>query len=85
MQTGQPLGNWQDTGRETKLWVMNSTTSFPVLLFLVNISWTTFFVVLGTMAVFFVLDYYGFKPKVFLRYVRSTLAGGLKSARPWYM
>lgn len=85
MQTGQPLGNWQDSGRETKLWIMNSTTSFPVLLFLVNISWTTFFIVISTMAVFFVLDYYGFKPKVFFRYARSFLAGGLKSARPWYM
>ncbi len=84
-QMNQPLGNWQDTGRETKLWIMNSTTSFPVLLFLVNISWLTFFVVLGTMAVFFVLDYYGFKPKVFLRYARSAFAGGRKSARPWYM
>ncbi|MEC7031014.1 MAG: IcmT/TraK family protein [Pseudomonadota bacterium] len=78
-------GNWQDTGRETKLWIMNSTTSFPVLLFLINISLTTLFIVIATMVVFGVLDYYGFKPMVFLRFMRSTLAGGIKSARPWYL
>ena len=78
-------GNWQDTGRDTKLWIMNSTTSFPLLLFLVNVSWTTFFVVLVTMAVFFTLEYYGFKPKVFFRFVRSFLAGSRKSARPWWV
>lgn len=78
-------GNWQDTGRETKFWIMNSSTSFPLLLFLVNISWTTFFIVIATMIVFFILDYYGFKPMVFLRYVRTVLAGPYKSCRPWWM
>ena len=78
-------GNWQDTGRETRLWIMSSTTSFPLLLFLVNISWTTFFIVVATMVVFFVLEYYGFKAPVFLRFVRSLIAGPVKSARPWWM
>ena len=78
-------GNWQDSGREPKLWMFNSTTSFPLLLFLVNISWTTFFVVVITMIVFFVLDYYGFKPRVFLRFLRSFTAGPRKVARPWWM
>ncbi|MCP8352365.1 IcmT/TraK family protein [Candidatus Synchoanobacter obligatus] len=78
-------GNWQDTGRETKLWILNSSTSFPILLFLLNLSWGTFFVVIVTMGVFGVLDYYGFKPMVFLRRVRVLLAGPRKSARPWWM
>lgn len=79
------LGNWQNTGREPKLWIMNSTTSFPLLLFLVNISVYTLGLVVVTMVVFFILDYYGFKPKVFVRYIRSFLAGGRKSARPWWV
>jgi|AntRauTorckE5430_2_1112549.scaffolds.fasta_scaffold00008_18 intracellular multiplication protein IcmT len=79
------LGNWQNTGREPKLWVMNSTTSFPLLLFMLNISWNTFFLVLGTIFVFFVLEYYGFNLKVFGRFLRSFLAGSRKVARPWWV
>ena len=78
-------GNWQDTGREAKFWILNASTSFPLLLFLVNISWTTFFIVIITMAVFFTLDYYGFNLRVFLRFLRSFAAGSRKSARPWWV
>ena len=78
-------GNWQNTGREAKLWIFNSTTSFPVLLLMLNLSWNTFFLVIATMAVFFVLDYYGFNIRVFFRFVRSFLAGSRKVARPWWV
>lgn len=84
MRNGSP-GNWQDTGREAKFWILNASSSFPLLLFLVNISWTTFFIVIITMAAFFTLDYYGFKPRVFFRFLRSFAAGPRKLARPWWM
>lgn len=79
------MGNWQNTGRETKFWIFNSTTSFPVLLLMLRISWNTFFLVIATMGVFFILDYYGFKVKVFFRLIRSFLAGRRKVAKPWWV
>ena len=75
-------GNWQDTGRETKLWIFNGTTSFPILLFLINISWTTFMIVVVTMLFFGILGYYGFKVSVALRFLRSKVSGGYKESRP---
>lgn len=79
------LGNWQNTGREPKLWIMNSTTSFPIMLLMINFSWNTFFLVIFTIAVFFLLDYYGFNLKVFCRFLRSSLAGKRKIAKPWWV
>ncbi len=77
-------GSWQNTGREAKLWIFNSTTSFPILLFLVNISLTTLMVVVITMLVFGVLNYYGFTVSVAFRCLRGMIAGRFKESRPWW-
>ncbi|MDC3181320.1 IcmT/TraK family protein [Gammaproteobacteria bacterium] len=79
------IGSWRDSGREAKLWIFNSTASIPILFFLINISWTTLTVVILTIAVLSILDYYGFKPAVFVRVVRSSLAGKVKYSRPWWL
>ena len=79
------MGSWRDSGREAKFWIFNVTTAFPVLFFMVNISWLTFGLVVSTVIVFSVLEYYGFKPKVFFRFLRSFLAGSRKPAKPWWI
>jgi intracellular multiplication protein IcmT len=79
------IGSWRDSGREAKFWIFNSTASLPVLLFLVNISWNTFGIVVLTIAALTILDYYGMKPKVFVRFMRSSLAGRVKRPRPWWL
>lgn len=81
----EKAGSWQNTGREPKLWIMNSTTSFPLVLLIIRASKYTLGLVVVTIGVFFILDYYGFKPPVFVRYIRSFLAGGRKTARPWWV
>lgn len=76
--------SWQNTGRETKLWIFNSTTSFPILLFLVKISVVTLMIVVVTMIAFSVLGYFGFTVPVAFRYLRGRLAGPQKQCRPWW-
>ena len=79
------MGKWRDSGREAKFWIFNAATAFPVLLFMVNISWLTLGIVVVTMIAFVILDYYGFKPRVFLRFIRSILSGSRKPAKPWWV
>ena len=81
----RPQGSWRDTGREAKLWIFNATATFPILFFLFSPSWTTVGLVVVTIAVLMLLDYYGFKPIVFLRMVKSLLAGRVKPARSWWL
>ena len=81
----RPPGNWRDSGREAKLWIFSSTASFPILLFLFNISWGTLALVVVTILILSALDYYGYKPQVFARYMRSLLAGRHKLPRPGWL
>lgn len=84
MMKMDPNASWQNTGREAKLWIFNATTSFPILLFILNISFTTLIIVVLTMAMFFALNYYGYTVPVFIRFLRATIAGNRKEARPWW-
>ena len=81
----RPQGSWRDTGREAKLWIFNSSATFPILFFLFSPSFTAAGLVVLTIVVLMLLDYYGFKPIVFLRLIRSMLAGRVKLARPWWL
>ena len=81
----ETVGSWRDSGREAKLWVFSSSASFPVLLFLFNISWGTLGLVVVTIAALSMLDYYGFKPIVFARYLRVLIGGRAKPPRPWWL
>ncbi|UTC24409.1 IcmT/TraK family protein [Candidatus Comchoanobacter bicostacola] len=81
----RPQGSWRDTGREAKLWIFNASATFPILFFLFSPSIATAALVAVTIVVLMLLDYYGFKPIVFLRLVKSMLAGRVKPARPWWL
>ena len=78
-------GAWRDTGRESKLWIFNSSTTFPLLACLFHIKWWTFITAVAVMAFFTVLSYFGLNIYVFSRLVRSTLAGKRKIATPWWL
>ncbi len=80
-----PNAAWRDTGRESKLWIFNSSTAFPLLIWLFHIKWWTFITAISVMSFFTLLSYFGFNIFVFLRFVRSTLAGPRKIATPWWL
>ena len=77
--------NWRDTGRPSKLWLFNSSATFPLLIWLFHIQWWTFILAISVMTFFTVLGYYGFTIYVFGRFVRSTVAGKRRIATPWWL
>jgi len=76
---------WRDSARNPKFFIVDYRACFPLLALLFHISWSTLiFAILGTIF-FTALNYYGFTIPVFLRWIRTTLAGPYKPSLPWWM
>lgn len=87
MVTRYPPSNahWRDSARASKFFIFDAKAAFPMLLFLVHIKLWTFIVAALAMFFFTLLNRYGFSVDVFLRWLRSFLAGPRKTAIPWWM
>lgn len=78
------LAHWRDSARSVKFFIWDGKTAFPLVIFLMHISWITLAVALGTITMFTVLNYFGYRADVFLRIIRNTIAGSRKSVIPWW-
>jgi intracellular multiplication protein IcmT len=76
--------HWRDSARVTRFWIFDATAAFPLVLFLLHIRWWSFIVAVLTMIFLSILSRYGFTVPIFLRWLRSTLAGPRKFAIPWW-
>jgi intracellular multiplication protein IcmT len=76
--------HWRDSARNPRFFLIDARAAFPLLLFLLHIRWWTFFLAVGVMTFFGLLERYGFSLSVFLRWLRFTLAGPRKIAIPWW-
>jgi intracellular multiplication protein IcmT len=78
------MAAWRDTARSARFFFVDYRAAFPLLLFLLHIKFWTFFLAIGVIVCLYILERYGYTVPVFLRIVRSFLAGSRKSARPWW-
>lgn len=85
MKAPNPNASWRDSARPSKLWIFDSSATFPLVILIFHISWNTFFITLGFIVFLSILSYYGFTIPVFLRYLRSKIAGNRKVAVPWWL
>lgn len=76
--------HWRDSARNPRFFLIDARAAFPFLLFLLHIRLWSFIVAAVAMSFFALLERYGFTVNVFLRWVRSTLAGPHKTAIPWW-
>lgn len=76
--------HWRDSARAARFFIVDARAAFPFLLFLLHIRWWTFFLAIIAMCFFGLLERYGFTVVVFMRLLRSFLAGPRKSAIPWW-
>lgn len=76
--------HWRDSARPVKFFIWDGKTAFPMLLFLLHIRWWTFFTAIAAMLFFTFLNRYGFSIEVFLRWIRSRIAGRRKMVIPWW-
>lgn len=76
--------HWRDSARSARFFMVDARAAFPLFLFLMHIRIWTGLLVLISAVFFAILEHYGFTVPVFLRWLRSFLAGGIKSAQPWW-
>ena len=85
MKSPKLNASWRDSARSSKLWIFDSSVTFPLVLMFFNMSIKTFYVVLGFIIFLSVLSYYGFSVPVFARFLRTKIAGTRKIAVPWWL
>ena len=76
--------HWRDSARVPRFFIIDAYAALPLVIFLVHIRlWT--FVLASTIVIFFcILERFKFTVPVFLRWLRSTLAGPIRIAHPWW-
>jgi len=77
--------HWRDSARSARFFIVDAQAAFPLLLFLLHIKLWTFVVAVLAMLFFTTLNRFGFSVIVFLRVVRSFLAGKRKNSFPWWL
>lgn len=78
------MAHWRDSARSVRFFIIDYRATFPLLILLFHIRlWTFFFAIIATVF-FSMLERFGFTPGVFLRWLRSYLAGPRKIAQPWW-
>jgi intracellular multiplication protein IcmT len=76
--------HWRDSARAARFFLIDYRAAFPLLLAILHIRVWTFAAAIITMFFLALLERYGFTVTVFLRWLRSTLAGPHKVAIPWW-
>jgi len=76
--------HWRDSARNPRFFIIDARAAFPLLLFLVHIRVWSFVLAVSVMLFFGLIEHYGFSLTVFLRWVRTLLAGPRKIAVPWW-
>jgi intracellular multiplication protein IcmT len=76
--------HWRDSSRMARFFVVDARAAFPIFFFLMHIRWWTALVAVISLVFFGFIEHYGFSVPIFLRWLRSTLAGPRKNCEPWW-
>lgn len=76
--------HWRDSGRIPRFFIIDARSTFPLLLFLFHIKIWTFVIAAITTTFFGIIGHFGFSTIVFLRVVRTYLAGKRKLNKAWW-
>jgi intracellular multiplication protein IcmT len=76
--------HWRDASRTPRFYFMDAFAAFPLLLLLLHIRLWTFLTALAFMAFFVILEKFKFTLPVFFRWIRATIAGPTRTAKPWF-
>lgn len=75
---------WRDSARNPRFFMIDALAAIPLVLFLLHIKLWTFIVTLTLVIFFAVLERFKFTVPIFLRWLRSTIAGKHRVAHPWW-
>lgn len=76
--------HWRDSARRTRFFMLDSAAILPIFIFVLHIRLWTFILALILITFFWILERFKFTIPVFFRWLRSTLAGPLRIAKPFW-
>lgn len=76
--------HWRDSAKSVRFFMLDGKTAFPMLLWLMHISWWTFGIALSATVFFTILRHYGYTVQVFARRIRCLISGPRKAAIAWW-
>lgn len=76
--------HWRDVARTPRFYFMDAWSALPILLFLMHMRLWTFILSIVCMIFFIILEKFKFTVPVFFRWLRATIAGPIRSAKPWW-
>ena len=76
--------HWRDSARSPRFFLVDARAAFPVFLFLMHIKMWTGILALVSMIFFGIIEHFGFSVPIFFRWLRSFLAGNIRSSQPWW-
>ncbi len=75
--------HWRDSARVPKFFMIDAYSAIPLFLTLLHIRLWTVALTISVCIFFMILNRFGFSLPVFLRWLRSFIAGNNRSARTW--
>jgi intracellular multiplication protein IcmT len=79
-----PTSHWRDSARTARFFMLDARAAFPLFLFLLHIRVWTGILVIASAVFFGVIEHFGFTVPVFLRWLRSSIAGPIRTSQPWW-
>lgn len=76
--------HWRDASRPARFFFMDAKAAFPLILFLLHISWLTFWIALVCTLFFASLEHFKISLPVLWRLSLSYLAGEARFSKPWW-
>ena len=76
--------HWRDAARQTRFFFVDAYAAFPILIMLLHVKLWTCLLSIGCIIFFAILERFKFTVPVFFRWLKTTIAGPLKIARPWW-
>ena len=76
--------HWRDSARSPRFFLVDALASLPLLFVFIHARWWTFYLAVSTMIFFIILERFKFTLPVFMRWLRATIAGPVRVAKPWW-
>lgn len=77
-----PTAYWRDSARSPRFFMVDAMAALPLVLFMLHIRLWTLYLAIATMVFFAILERFNFTVPVFMRWLRSQLAGPVRVAKP---
>lgn len=77
-----PAAYWRDSARGARFFMVDAMAVLPLVVFFLHIRLWTLYLAIATMTFFGILERFNFTVPVFFRWLRSTIAGRVRVAKP---